>query len=49
MQSLLVEYNVISYDTSLLTEAADISKPLVLRDVVLQRAEVKNQNGRIYP
>lgn len=49
MQSLLVEYNVISYDTSLLTEAADISKPLVLRDVVLQRAEVKNQNGRVYP
>ena len=49
MQSLLVEYNVISYDTSLLTEAADISKPLILRDVVLQRAEVKNQNGRVYP
>ena len=49
MQSLLVEYNVITYDKALLSEAADITKPLVLRDVVLQRAEIKNQNGRIYP
>jgi len=49
MQSLLVEYNVISYDMSLLTEAADITKPLILKDVILQRAEIKNQNGRIYP
>jgi hypothetical protein len=49
MQSLLVEYNVISYDSKLLTEASDISKPLVLKDVVLQRADHKNQNGRIYP
>jgi len=49
MQSLLVEYNVISYDMSLLTEAADITKPLILKDVILQRAEIKNKNGRIYP
>ena len=49
MQSLLVEYNVISYDMSLLTEAADITKPLILKDVILQRSEIKNQNGRIYP
>jgi len=49
MQSLLVEYNVISYDMSLLTEAADVTKPLILKDVILQRAEIKNQNGRIYP
>lgn len=49
MQSLLVEYNVITYDKALLSEAADITKPLILRDVVLQRAEIKNQNGRIYP
>jgi len=49
MQSLLVEYNVISYDMSLLTEASDITKPLILKDVILQRAEIKNQNGRIYP
>jgi hypothetical protein len=49
MQTLLVEYNVISYDTNLLKEAADISKPLMLKDVLLQRAEMKNQNGRVYP
>jgi len=49
MQTLLVEYNVISYDVSLLTEASDISRPLILKDVVLQRADHKNQNGRIYP
>jgi hypothetical protein len=49
MQTLLVEYNVISYDNGLLLEAADISKPLVLKDVVLQRADHKNQNGRVYP
>jgi hypothetical protein len=49
MQSLLVEYNVITYDTSLITEAADVTKPLTLRNVVLQRADHKNQNGRVYP
>jgi hypothetical protein len=49
MQTLLVEYNVISYDSSLLTEASDISKPLMLKDVILQRADHKNQNGRVYP
>jgi hypothetical protein len=49
MQTLLVEYNVISYDVGLLNEASDISKPLVLKDVILQRADFKNQNGRVYP
>lgn len=49
MQTLLVEYNVINYGNGLLQEAADISKPLVLKDVVLQRADFKNQNGRVYP
>ena len=49
MQSLLVEYNVITYDTSLITEAADVTKPLTLRNVVLQRADHQNQNGRVYP
>lgn len=49
MQTLLVEYNVISYGNGLLQEAADVSKPLVLKDVVLQRADFKNQNGRVYP
>lgn len=49
MKKLLVEYNIISYDSRLLLEAADISKPLILKDVVLQRADFKNQNGRVYP
>jgi hypothetical protein len=49
MKNLLVEYNVISYTNDLLLEAADLSKPLVLKNVLLQRAEAKNQNGRIYP
>lgn len=49
MKNLLVEYNVINYGRELLAEAADISRPLVLKNVLLQRAERKNQNGRIYP
>lgn len=49
MQSLLVEYNVINYDRLLITEAADATKPLTLRNVVLQRADHQNQNGRVYP
>jgi len=48
MKNLLVEYNVIEYGKDLLAEAADLSRPLVLKNV-LQRAEAKNQNGRIYP
>ena len=49
MKNLLVEYNVIEYGAELLAEAADASKPLVLKNVLLQRAEAKNQNGRVYP
>jgi hypothetical protein len=49
MKNLLVEYNVIEYGKDLLAEAADVSKPLTLKNVLLQRAEAKNQNGRIYP
>lgn len=49
MKTLLVEYNVIEIDKTLLTEAHDVSKPLMLRNVLLQRAETKNQNGRVYP
>lgn len=33
----------------MLTEALNGDKPLVLRDVILQRADAKNQNGRVYP
>lgn len=49
MKNLLVEYNVIEYGAELLAEAADVTKPLVLKNVLLQRAEAKNQNGRVYP
>lgn len=49
MKNLLVEYNVINYGKELLAEAADVTKPLVLKSVLLQRAEKKNQNGRVYP
>ena len=48
-QKLLVEQNLIYYDNDLIKEAHDMSKPLVLRHVTLQRANSKNQNGRIYP
>jgi len=47
--SLLCEYTELQYDRSILTEAMDGSKPLVLKNVVLQRADAKNQNGRVYP
>jgi hypothetical protein len=49
MQNLLVEYNVIEYGKELLSEAADMSKPLVLKNVLLQQAIKENQNGRRYP
>ncbi len=48
-QKLLVEQNLLYYDKELIKEAHDTSKPLVLRHVTLQRANSKNQNGRIYP
>ncbi len=47
--ALLCEYTELQYDRSILTEAMDSNKPLVLRNVVLQRADAKNQNGRVYP
>ena len=47
--ALLCEYTELQYDRSILTEAMDSNKPLVLKNVVLQRADAKNQNGRVYP
>jgi hypothetical protein len=47
--ALLCEYTELQYDRSLITEAMDTNKPLVLKNVVLQRANAKNQNGRVYP
>jgi hypothetical protein len=49
MSKLLVEQNFISYGREVIKEAHDVNKPLVLRNVVLQRANSKNQNGRVYP
>jgi len=47
--ALLCDYTELQYDRTLLTEALDGHKPLVLKNVVLQRADAKNQNGRVYP
>ena len=48
-RTLLIEQNLLHYDNELIKEARDSSKPLVLRHVILQQANSKNQNGRIYP
>lgn len=47
--ALLCEYTELHYNKDILVEAMDTNKPLVLRNVILQRANAKNQNGRIYP
>lgn len=47
--ALLCDYTELQYDRALLTEAMDMNKPLILKNVVLQRANAKNQNGRVYP
>ncbi len=47
--SLLCEYTELHYSRDIIVEAMDTTKPLILRNVVLQRANTKNQNGRIYP
>ena len=47
--ALLCEYTELQYDRSILTESLDGNKPFILKNVVLQRANAKNQNGRIYP
>jgi hypothetical protein len=46
---LLCEFTELQYNRDLLSESLDSNKPLVLRNVVLQRANAKNQNGRVYP
>lgn len=47
--ALLCEYTELQYDRNLLSEAIDGNRPLILKNVVLQRADAKNQNGRVYP
>lgn len=47
--TLLCDYTELHYDRNLLTESMDGNRPFILKNVVLQRANAKNQNGRIYP
>jgi hypothetical protein len=47
--TLLCDYTELKYDRNILIESLDPNKPLVLKNVVLQRADAKNQNGRVYP
>jgi hypothetical protein len=47
--ALLCEYTELQYDRNILLESIDGNKPLILKNVVLQRANAKNQNGRVYP
>lgn len=47
--ALLCDYTELQYDRAILAEAIEGNKPLILKNVVLQRANAKNQNGRIYP
>ena len=49
MTQILTEQHFITYDAAVINEAKDMSRPLVLRNVVLQRSNAKNQNGRVYP
>lgn len=49
MSKLLCEYTELHYNRDLLKESLEGNKPLVLHNVVLQRADAKNQNGRVYP
>lgn len=47
---VITEWYELEIDQSLIKEAMDDpSKPLVLKDKLLQKANTKNHNGRIYP
>lgn len=46
---LLCDYTELRYDRNLLSEAIESNRPLVLKNVLLQAANRKNQNGRVYP
>lgn len=46
---LLQEYRTLNYNRSAITEALHKGGPIVLNNVLLQRANAQNQNGRIYP
>lgn len=48
MKQLLVEYMPFDYNVSLIKEAIEKKGPVRVK-AILQRADAKNQNGRIYP
>jgi hypothetical protein len=48
MARVLREFIALEYDRSTIQEARAAKAPIMLRGI-LQRAEAKNQNGRIYP
>lgn len=48
-ERLLTDFIFLNYDRQMITEALSHDGPLILKNVVLQTANQKNQNGRIYP
>ena len=48
-QRVLVDYLPLTYDRSLITEAARTEHGTITIRGILQRADAKNQNGRVYP
>jgi hypothetical protein len=48
-EKLLVEYIDLFYDAQKINEDMATQGPLTLKNVLLQRAGSKNQNGRVYP
>jgi hypothetical protein len=48
MQQLLVEHFTLKVDPKLITESKRLGNKLILEGVI-QRANAKNQNGRVYP
>ena len=48
-EQLLTDFIYLNYDRQMITEALSHDGPLILKNVVLQTANQKNQNGRIYP
>jgi hypothetical protein len=49
MSKILCEYIPLSYDRGLVTEAINNNRGTITIKGILQRADAKNQNGRVYP
>lgn len=45
----LVEYFPITVSNQALLESSQMGGPMIIRGVILQRANAKNRNGRVYP